>query len=373
MNILYIGPYRQKDSMGLTSRNHLKTIAKKYSNITVRPVYFKKHDPFFNDQQILSLEDSEYENYDVVIQHSIPGYLFRNKSYSKNIGLISVESHNLNDSSIISNINTMDEIWVSTDYEKNILIKSGVNKNIKIIPPSLDIDLIQSFKDHKIPLNPIIDRMFKFYFIGDYLERKNLTDLIVAFNLAFDYNDQVCLIIKTNIDDINPQETKKKIEQDIVNIKKKLRIGNKYKQEIIITENISYKDKIGLHNTCDCFIAPSYGESFCKSVAEAVVLGKTPIFNNNTAMREYVDESSGFPLKSHKIPVLVDNVDIKDFDTLTANEYWYRIDIYDLIEKMQEVYKMHKSKNDKLIKKIEQGKLNSNTFSFEETGKKICI
>jgi glycosyltransferase involved in cell wall biosynthesis len=373
MNVLYVGPYRQRDSMGLTSRNHLKAISAKYNNLTARPIYFRSHDQFFNDQKILELEYNSYETYDIVIQHTIPGCLFRNKAYKKNIGIISVESHNLNDSQIISNINTMDEIWVSTNYEKNILIKSGVSRTIKIIPPSLDIDLIKTFDDHKLEFHPIVNNMFKFYFIGEYLDRKNIEDLIVSFNLAFSYDEPVCLVLKTGIDTMNPIQSKKVIEEDIQKIKKKLRIGNKYKQEIIITDYLSYKDKIGLHNACDCFISPSYGESFCKSAIEAMILGKTPIFNTNTAMRDYLDDSCAFPVKSHKTPVIVSNGILgKDFDTPSANEYWYKIDIYDLIDKMTEIYKMHKSKDIKLTKKIDQGKLNSNIFSFEETGKKIC-
>ena len=38
-NILYIGPYRQSTYDGLLSRQLIENIVKKYTNITLRPLY----------------------------------------------------------------------------------------------------------------------------------------------------------------------------------------------------------------------------------------------------------------------------------------------------------------------------------------------
>ena len=35
-----------------------------------------------------------------------------------------------------------------------------------------------------------------------------------------------------------------------------------HKQEIVVSQRLSETDMIGLHNACDCFVMPSYGESF---------------------------------------------------------------------------------------------------------------
>jgi glycosyltransferase involved in cell wall biosynthesis len=366
MNILFVGPYRQPDGWGMATRSYIKALATKHKNITTRPVYLATPDLKFDDEEIISYENSLYDNYDVVIQKTLPHCLFYNGSYKKNIGFFELETNNLSSSDCITNINRMDEVWVPSSTEEQCLIKSGVKVPIRVVSQPLDTEFIQQNKDYKIKLNPLIDNMFKFYFIGDNNDRKNITDLVVAFNLAFDYTDPVCLVIKTN----NGQ----KLEHDINEIKKRLGNKKRYKKEIIISDYMSYKDIIGLHNYCDCFIAPSYGEAFCRPAAEALVLGKTPIINKNTGMKDYINDSNGFLVKSHRTPVIVQNRPLStDFDIYNADEYWYKIDIYDLVEKMKLAYDMHTKNSTELLKKKEAGISSLNNFSYDSIGSNLCI
>ncbi|MEX0597209.1 MAG: glycosyltransferase [Candidatus Paceibacterota bacterium] len=374
MNTLFVGPYRQNDGWGLATRSYIKAVATQHKNLTTRPVYLANPDLTFNDQEILGYEKNKYDKYDVVIQKTLPHCLFLNKSYAKNIGLFVLETNNIKESSCIENINRMDEIWVPSKIEEQCLKKSGVNTPVKIISQPLDTDFIEENRNYKLELNPILDNMFKFYFIGENNFRKNIIDLVTAFNLAFDYSEPVCLIIKTSQGGVNPQEVAKRIDGEISNLKNKLGITKKYKKEIILTNSLSYKDIIGLHNTCDCFVAPSYGEAFCRPVAEALVLGKTPMVNQNTGMRDYINDNNGFLVKSHKTPVILNNRTLSDdFDIYNANEYWYKINIYDLIEKMRMVYDLHKKQDSSLVQKQQNGIASLNNFSYESIGSKLCI
>jgi glycosyltransferase involved in cell wall biosynthesis len=175
---------------------------------------------------------------------------------------------------------------------------------------------------------------------------------------------------------ILPQKelTSQRLETEINNFKMKLSLGNKYKKEFIITDNLSYKDIIGLHNACDCFVAPSYGEAFCRPAAEALVLGKTPIVNQNTGMKDYINDSNGFLVKSHKVPVIVNDRPLsKNFDIYNASEYWYKPDIYDMIDKLRLVYNMNKNKDKELTNKQNNGMSSVNNFSYTNIGKNLCI
>lgn len=375
MNILFVGPYRQQDGWGLATQSYIKALGTRYNNITTRPIYFSSGDPNYQpDEQILSYENTYYDNYDVVIQKVLPHNLFLNKKYKKNIGLFVLETNNIGRSRCIKNINQMDEIWVPSNQEKICLQKSGVTTSIKTISQPLDTDFILQNKNHKIPLHSGIDRTFKFYFIGEYNERKNLLDLIAAFHLAFDVTQPVSLIIKSSVSGLSPQESHKVIEKDIDNLKIKLNISTKYKKEIIITERLSDKDLIGLHNACDCFVMPSRGEAFCRPAAEALVLGKTPIVTNNTGMTDYINNDNGFIIKSHRIPVVINNRPLSnDFDLYNAHEYWNQIDLYGLIHQMQEVYSMHKNNKQKLLDKQSLGSKYIDQFSYKNIGDKLCI
>jgi glycosyltransferase involved in cell wall biosynthesis len=373
-NILFIGPYRQADGWGDASRSYIKAIASTNNNLTIHPNYFTNN---ITDipQEVSQYEQKFFDNYDIVIQKALPGCFFYNGSYKKNIAITELETSDWSRSSCIRNLNEMDEVWVPSEFERQTLLKGGVYKPVKAISQPLDIDFIKKNSANKLPLPKSISNTFKFYFIGEYIERKNINDLILAFNLAFDYDEPISLIIKTNSQGSNnPNQLRQKIEQDIIEIKKKMGTGNKFKKEIIITERLTNEQMIGLHNACDCFVNAAYGEAFCRPAAEALVLGKTPIVNKNTGMKDFINNDNGFLVNSYKTPVLLENRPLSaDFDFYNSYQYWYKIDIYDLIDKLKNVYSLYQKNKTQIADKAEIGKSNMDSFSYSTIGSKLCI
>jgi len=374
MSVLFIGPYRQQDGWGMAAQSYIKAVATQVRELTSRPIFLAGNGSNQLDNDILGYENSFYHNYDIVIQKTLPHCLFYDGRFKKNIGLFMLETNNISNSICVQTVNQMDEVWVPSEQEKKCLIKSGITKPIKAISQPLDIETLNKNLSYKIDFNPVVNRTFKFYFIGEYVERKNIKDLITAFHLAFDINQPVSLILKTSIPGMSSGESLKIIEKDLNEVKQKLNISQRYKKEIIITEKLPYTDIIGLHNACDCLISPSYGESFCRPVAEALCLGKTPIVTDNTGMIDYINNNNGFIVNSHKTPVVIDQRTLsKDFDIYNANEFWYKINLYDLIEKMKTVYQMHKENRKKLEEKRAIGLSSTEQFSYTTIGKKLCI
>ena len=373
-NILFIGPYRQADGWGDASRSYIKAIASTNNNLTIHPNYFTNNITDISED-ISQYEQKIFDNYDVVIQKALPGCFFYNGSYKKNIAITELETSDWNRSSCIRNFNEMDEVWVPSEFERQTLLKGGVYKPIKAISQPLDIEFIKKNSSSKLPLPKSISNSFKFYFIGEYIERKNINDLILAFNLAFDYDEPISLIIKTNSQgNNNPNQLRQKIEQDIIEIKKKMGTGNKFKKEIVITERLTNEQMIGLHNACDCFVNAAYGEAFCRPAAEALVLGKTPIVNKNTGMKDFINNDNGFLVNSYKTPVYLENRPLTtDFDFYNSYQYWYKIDIYDLIDKLKNVYSLYQKNKTQIADKAEIGKLNMDNFSYSTIGSKLCI
>jgi glycosyltransferase involved in cell wall biosynthesis len=374
MNALFLGPYRQQDDSGLASQSYIKAIAsqQKY-NLTTRPIFLGSPSEKI-DRDILEYENSLYDSYDAVIQQTLPHCLFYNGKFKKHIGCIKLDTNNISNSISMFNINQMDEIWVASTQEEKCLRKSGVTKSIKVISQPLDIGLINNNRDKELDLHPMIKQTFKFYYMGDYNERANLKDLITAFHLAFDINQPVSLIIKTNISNMSIGDSYKLIEKEIEDIKKRLNISHRYKKEVIITEELSYENSIRLHNCCDCFVSTSKAESFGRTAAEALVLGKTPIVPDNTGMIDFIDNKNGYIVQSHRTPVILDNKILPDeFDIYNANEYWYQVNIYDLIEKMRAAYSLYKTNKKEWEQKKELGLKLIDQFSYETIGKKLCI
>lgn len=372
MNALFIGPYRQNDGWGMASRDYIKAISTQIPNITTRPTYFIPNtvEP---DDQILNYERTLYDSYDVVFQKTLPHCIAINKKIKKNVGLFVLETNNLSKSICIKTLNQLDEICVPSTQEAKCLNISGVKTKIKVVSEPVDVDFFHRNKDHKIDLFNKKKNSFKFYSIGEYVERKNFRDLIIAFHLAFQNTDNVSLVIKTSKPGMSPRESQEFIRKEFEQIKKSLNIRNQYKKEIIITDRLSDEDLVGLHNSCDCFVMPSYGESFCRPAAEALILGKTPIVTDNTGMIDFINNDNGFVVSSKKQPVIINQRTLSnDFDIYNANEYWYQPNIYSLKDSMQKVYSMSKKDKDMYVKKKTIGLNSSEQFRYVNIGKKIC-
>jgi len=372
-NCLYIAPYRQSDGWGEASKCYLKALAT-CCNITAHPIYYVKNTETFSDPLISKYEENVFDHYDYLIQKCLPGDFFVNKLFKKNICLTELETSDWSKCyKSLENLNIADEVWVPSEICKKTLLKSGVITPIKVVSQPLDIESLQKQDAKPIIFPNILKNTFKFYFIGEYIERKNLTDLILAFNMAFSYDDNVSLIIKTNITGMSAQESKKLIEETIEKTKRKIGYKTKFKKELVITERLSYDNIISLHKFGDCFVMPSSGEAFCRPAIEALVLGKTPIVTKNTGMEDFINNDNGFLVNSNKTMVCLEHksVDSRTYDFYGTHQHWYSVNIYDLIEKMKQAYLDRNS--EEMQKKREEGKKLINNFSYESIGKKICL
>lgn len=372
MNGLFIGPYRQNDGWGMASRDYIKAIATQIPSLTTRPIYFTNN-TIDIDADISKHEKILSQTYDVVFQKTLPHCLAINRSIKKNVALFVLETNNISHSSCINNLNNIDEICVPSSQEAKCLKMSGVTTPVKIVSEAIDTELYNKNREHKIELPSSLNKTFKFYTIGEYIERKNLLDLVTAFHLAFEPTDNVSLIIKTHRPGLSPGESLKFIQNQITDLKRKLNIRQFYQQETIICDRLSDLDLIGLHNSCDCFVMPSCGEAFCRPAAEALILGKTPIVTDNTGMVDFINNNNGFVINSRKEPVILNERTLSnDFDIYNAYEYWYRPNVFSLIDCMKKAYHMYKNDKQEYVRKQQIGMDSYEQFSYNTIGKRIC-
>ena len=262
---------------------------------------------------------------------------------------------------------------VPSTTESKCLRESGVTTKIKVVSQPIDIDLYTHNTENRLSINSLTKNTFYFYTIGEYIERKNLRDLIIAFNLAFDPIEDIALIIKTSIPGMDHVQAHKKIESDINEIKNSLRIRKYYKREIIITERLTDDDIIALHNACHCFVMPSFGEAFCRPAAEALILGKTPIVTDKTGPTDFINNDNGYLINSRKQPVILNQLNLsQEYDIYNASEYWYQPSVTHLVECMQKAYKTYKTNRQEYENKKQLGIESAEQFSYANIGKKIC-
>ena len=359
-NILYIGLYRQNDGWGLAAKDYIKALSL-ISNVHCQPLYLSANIDSEIENSIAILENNRRSSYDIVIQHCLP--MNMTKTHLYNIGLLFVENHHFFSDSV-HNLNMMDEVWVSSEQEKRSLESGGVKTKIFVIGHPIDTHQLLN-QHHNKCFDRLLDDHYKFYFIGEYIQRKNINAIIAAFNNEFDLTDKVKLIIKTNIPGIQPNQAKHTITQQISSIKKSLRVQNKFHEEIIITSRLTEPELLALHNNCDCFVITSYGEAFCRPAAEAVCCGNFLISSNNIGVLDYINENDKSIVECIEETVLLNNPEeMGSLDIYNGKETWSIPSMHSLSKSMRHAYE-NRSKiadKDKYIQ----------TFSYRNISDNIC-
>lgn len=364
-NILYVGPYRQADGWGLAAQGYLLSLLSTHHNVVSVPIYLNASSvASITNKQILEAEERVLSGYDLIIQKSLPQAMIYNGS-AKNIGMFFLENNKLVSDSV-QNLNAMDELWVTSIKEQKCLTNSGVSTPTHIVShplPTEDMRNIQQ-KELRVNFGKPVDDEYKFYFIGEHIQRKNIKDIVAAFHLEFDVTEPVRLIIKTSIPGVSPKAAEYQIKQELDLLKQKLRIRNKFKDEIIITEKVSQSQLFSLHNACDCFVSTSYGEAFCRPAAEALCFGKHAILAANIGVLDSAEAGDCSIIGCQEQPVIVENTTyLAGLDMYNGYETWSVPSILDLQKHMRQAYTNRPQ--------VDKEKY-LNKFSYQNIGNILC-
>lgn len=336
-NVLYVGPYRQSDGWGNASKEYVRALKKTGCNLSIRPVYINSQSSYQEFNEFSDIEGKGLASYDTIIQHCLPT-MFRRYGEVKNVGLSFFETANISSTPWPMNINLLDEMWVSSKYEKEVLEKSGVKTNIEVVPIPVDIEKYN--KKYESDLLKGMDNYFKFYFIGEYISRKDINSLVTAFHREFSRNELVSLVLKVNKIGVDADTLKSHVSANLKSLKETIKIyphPSMYREEIIITEYLSENDLMSLHQKCDCFVMPSSGEAFCMPAFDAMAFGKMPIVGANSSMAEYVMSSfNGYKVSSYEVPAIAQDRPLPYL--YTGRDTWQQIDVIDLQKTMRYAY-----------------------------------
>jgi glycosyltransferase involved in cell wall biosynthesis len=340
MNILYIGPYRQADGWGEAAHDYVMALHTTPHNLTIRPIYMASSLRQQIPKIIPKLETTKYDHYDVVIQHVLP-HLVEYVHGSKNVCLSMFETGSLEYTEWPRKLNCLiDELWVPSIQEKCDLMNSGVKIPIHNIGAAIDVTKFEKTHDMSRWLEYGLGDTFNFYFIGEYIPRKNLDALVVAFHREFSPDEPVNLILKVNKGGMTSTELANHLGKELTGLKKSLHLYQHvemYKNDYLLTEYVPEAALYGLHQVCDCFVMPSRGEAFCRPAIDAMGFGNTPIVTNGTGMTSFINT-------------------------------WSEIDILHLQRAMRTAYERRPLERARMQ---EAGRAKVQEFSYENIGKAI--
>lgn len=363
MKILYIGHYKEGTGWSKAATDLIQAIDSVGIDIVCRNIKLTPKQSDVPDK-IKELENKTLQGIDVCIQHLLPHHIVGTSKF-KTIAYYVGESNTLIYNNWKSNLSLVDEIWVPNRTQLNNMQLDDFN-NVKYIPHAFNLNKYKNITNSRINFKDK-NHTFKFYYIADINDRKNIESVIKCFHSEFHPSEPVSLVLKVKKYGINPQDLHKHVQELCNSIKKTLRIYPKiedYHKEIIISDEMSSEEMNILHQSCDCFVNVTHGEGWSIPSFDAMCFGKTPICSNEGGPKEYiVDEDTGKLING--ISSICDHSDAAFPNIFTGRESWFTPDEEEVKSAMRFYYENKDNIN------RSKGLETAQCFSYESIGNMI--
>jgi len=309
MSILYIGPYRQNDYIGLESSVYLKSIhqsaSNKNINLYTRP-YYTRYDVNINNSDYSNLENfSESFTFPkTLIQHAKIEHLSIQPSNTNIvIPIIFNTLFKTSKYSILQKLNYCDHIIVNDEEDKRFLIKSDIIKpihigDIDILNYITDLNLLNSYYNYEE-----INKKYNFMFIGEYdANIEIIHTLIFAFTSAFrsDLNVALTLVIRGN------NQNKQDLEKFCQKLLQQLKIVNQPEIRLHFSE-LTLQDIFAALNSADCLL--SFNQDYNQKLYSNYIISRNKLclsFKNT----DYYTNLNSNPIYEYAIYDMIKTVNI---------------------------------------------------------------
>jgi glycosyltransferase involved in cell wall biosynthesis len=230
---------------------------------------------------LLSMTHSAHASADIHVRHRWPPVLTRPAS-GKHVMFQPWEFGSL-PSEWVASLDSIDEIWVYTNFLKACYERSSVPQSkVHVIPLGADPDL---FHPSYPPLHWVREESgerFRFLYNGGLTARKGADILVDAYLNEFRDDERVCLVIKRD-KDFYKSEIGVKIEE----------LSRKTDSARILfkAQDLDPGDLPGLYTACDCYVHPYRAEGFGLPIAEAMACGIPAIVTGGGSCRDFTDDT----------------------------------------------------------------------------------
>lgn len=246
--------------------------------------------------------------------------------------------------------NLMDEIWVPSNFNKEILERCGIEVPVKVVPyPFIKRNLLEINSETISRLLSISrwygneDGSFKYssdwkiyYTISEWSDRTNVEDVLRSFCKAFTSNDKVKLIAKTYRSDYS----KKNVSYCINNLETMLKKFPDHPEILLITENTSVQDTLLLHSIGDCYISLSRGEAFSIDIWDAYNYNKEIITTGYGGQCDYLDKNYKGYVNFKLVDVIINE---EKENIIGGDQKWADPSIEDCVQKLKDAKTILKS------------------------------
>jgi len=367
MKVLFLGHYREFGGWSQAARNYILAMDSVGIDVVCRDISLTGRQADV-PPKILSLENKSTEGCDVCIQNLLPHHLIGTGHFKKNIAILFSESSSIKPLSWFIHLRQMDEVWVpNTDSQRSLCLDNLMPEDrIRVVPCAENLSKYN--QQHRPIFIKEIDDKFKFYYVGDLNDRKNIPTIIRAFHSEFDRSEPVSLIIKVQRFGTSPEQLDAAVRGICTQVKDRLRLYKSiesYHLEVIIPEEIDDSGIQSIHDYGDCLVSPSHGEAWSIPAFDAMCFGNTPICSKVGGPKDFIGDS-------RDIGTLVEGQDTTCVytepafaDMFTGRESWFDPNDAEIKNAMRFYYE-NKDKVDKTA-----GLKCAQPFSYEVVGQQI--
>lgn len=193
----------------------------------------------------------------------------------------------------VKGMKNVDEIWVPTNYVKQICADSGVDMDkVFVVPCGINPS---TFHEGLDPYPLPTKKKFKFLFLGGTVHRKGADILLRSYLQSFDASDDVCLVIK----DFGTKNAYANMTSGDWIMEAQKMPGA---PEIVYMEDdMDIEDIARVYAACDCLVYPYRGEGFALPVLEAMACGLPVMVSAGGATDDFVNESFGWMIPAKRV------------------------------------------------------------------------
>lgn len=214
----------------------------------------------------------------------------------------------------------VDEVWASSTFLED-MYQRATTKPVKLVPLAVSVDRLKKYPRKHFGLPA---KTFLFLFIFDFnssVERKNPMATLEAFKLAFLPTDNsVGLVFKTM--NTNSEDPKWKAFIQACDDDNRI---------YVITETYSRPEVLGLMESCDAYVSLHRAEGYGRTMAEALLLGKTVLATNYSGNVDFCECEN-----IHLISGNVDALDADEYPFVAVEDraVWMNVNKYDAAKAM---------------------------------------
>lgn len=366
--ITWVGPVGDIGGYGNVSRNYLRAL--KYIGL---PVLINLNGSI---EKELGNDDKELlSNYryvrrphnnlgqsSILFIHGTPeNFVNGNKfGFKKRIGITIFETDRI-PMNWVNLCNTMDEIWVPTQFNYRTFTESGVDPSkIKVIHYPIDYTKYdQIFPPYPFPAQV---KSFRFLYTIAFDFRKGLDLLIPSFCEEFSNEEDVSLILKIYVPSWNQENEYLKVISSYIPVKE----NNPHIHFII--EKMPQETLLSLYSSCSCYISTERACGWGMPQMEMMAMGKPVISINWGGVTEFMNNSNSFLIQPEPELEPVHNELQKARPELYLGHKWAKVLKQNVKKVMREAFENH-IKREEVSTKAKQDM--KNKFSFQNISNQI--